>query len=274
MILPAHCMRRARATSARAGRRPGALPPPPARMDRAPGRPLLWTLVCALVCTLVCALMLSGCGGSRSWRKGGVPGTKPYTVRGKTYYPLKSAHGFVEEGIASWYGPGFHGKLTANGERYNQYAMTAAHKILPLGTKVRVTHLGNGRSVIVRINDRGPFVDDRVIDLSRTAATRLNMMGAGTGRVRIQSLGGIKELAESGDIKGDFYVQVGAFDTRENAAKLIALLIKGGHKGRLQYGSNNKWNVQVGPWQDSAGAQQMLAAFRLLFPGAFVVGGD
>ena len=119
---------------------------------------------------LLCAALLSGCG-SRSWRKGGVPGSKPYTVRGKTYYPLKSAHGFVEVGTASWYGPGFHGKKTANGERYNQYAMTAAHKILPLGTKVRVTHLGNGRSIIVRVNDRGPFVDDRVIDLSRSAAT-------------------------------------------------------------------------------------------------------
>lgn len=101
-------------------------------------RPLLIFLV-----ALLCAALLSGCG-SRSWRKGGVPGSRPYTVRGKTYYPLKSANGFVEEGTASWYGPGFHGKTTANGETYNQYAMTAAHKLLPLGTKVRVTHMGNG----------------------------------------------------------------------------------------------------------------------------------
>ena len=117
----------------------------------------------------LCALLLVGCGsrGGGSWRKGGVTGTKPYTVRGKTYYPLKSAHGFVEVGEASWYGPGFHGKTTANGERYNQYAMTAAHKLLPLGTKVRVTHMSNGRSIIVRINDRGPFVGDRIIDLAR-----------------------------------------------------------------------------------------------------------
>ena len=224
---------------------------------------------------LCCALVVAGCGGGSrsSWRKGGVAGTKPYTVRGKTYYPLKSAHGFVEEGVASWYGPGFHGKTTANGERYNQYAMTAAHKLLPLGTKVRVTHLGNGKSVIVRVNDRGPFVEDRVIDLSRTAATRLNMMGTGTARVRIQSLGGISELAENGDIKGDFYVQVGAFASKESAYKLIQTLAKAGHKGRLQFGSNNLWNVQVGPWTDSAGAERMLAAFRALYPSAFVVGG-
>ena len=237
---------------------------------RAPGRRVPVFLLALLVC---CALALAGCGGSRSWRKGGVAGTKPYTVRGKTYYPLKSAHGFVEEGVASWYGPGFHGKTTANGERYNQYAMTAAHKLLPLGTKVRVTHLGNGRSVIVRVNDRGPVVDDRVIDLSRTAATRLNMMGSGTARVRIQSLGGIRELAENGDIKGNFYVQVGAFGSKESAYKLIEVLARAGHKGRLQYGSNSLWNVQVGPWPDSAGAERMLAVFRALFPTAFVVGG-
>ena len=151
-------------------------------------------------------------------------------MRGKTYYPLKSAHGFVEVGTASWYGPGFHGKKTANGERYNQYAMTAAHKILPLGTKVRVTHLGNGRSIIVRVNDRGPFVDDRVIDLSRSAATRLNMMGTGTARVRVQSLGGIPQLRENGDMSGPFYVQVGAFADKNNAYKLINILTRSGHK--------------------------------------------
>ena len=124
-------------------------------------RPFLFCII-----ALLCGALLSGCG-SRSWHKGGVPGSRPYTVRGKTYYPLKSATGFVEEGTASWYGPGFHGKTTANGETYNQYAMTAAHKILPLGTQVRVTHLGNGRSVVVRVNDRGPFLRGRVIDLSQ-----------------------------------------------------------------------------------------------------------
>ncbi|BAV91950.1 septal ring lytic transglycosylase RlpA family protein [Candidatus Desulfovibrio trichonymphae] len=224
--------------------------------------------------TMLCAVVLTGCGGRGSWRKGRVPGSKPYTVRGKTYHPLKSAHGFVEEGTASWYGPGFHGKTTASGERYNQYAMTAAHKILPLGTKVRVTNLANRRAVLVEINDRGPFVEDRVIDLSRTAATRLEMMGKGTARVRVQSLDVIAQLREDGAMKGEFYVQVGAFADKENAWKLISILMQSGHKGRLQFGSNNLWNVQVGPWQNSASAQQMLGAFRTLYPHAFVVGGE
>lgn len=136
---------------------------------------------------LVGASLLAGCGGG-SWRQGGIAGTKPYTVRGKTYYPLASARGFVEEGIASWYGEKFHGKTTASGERYNQNAMTAAHKLLPLGSRVRVTHLGSGRSVVVRINDRGPFAGGRVIDLSRGAAMRLNMLREGTARVRVRSL--------------------------------------------------------------------------------------
>lgn len=228
----------------------------------------------ACLVLLLCAILLAGCGSRGSWRKGGVTGTKPYTVRGKTYYPLKSAHGFVEVGTASWYGPGFHGKKTANGERFNQYAMTAAHKLLPLGTKVRVTHLGNGRSIIVRINDRGPFVEDRVIDLSRGAATRLNMMGSGTARVRVQSLGGIPQMRDDGDLTGPFYVQVGAFASKENAYRLVRILTKSGHKGRLEFGSNNMWNVQVGPWPDSFGAQKMLDLFRALYPGAFVVGGN
>ncbi|MDR2819458.1 MAG: septal ring lytic transglycosylase RlpA family protein [Desulfovibrio sp.] len=139
---------------------------------------------------LLCAALLSGCGMTGSWRRGGVPGSRPYTVRGKTYYPLKSARDYVEIGVASWYGPGFHGKKTASGEIYNQNAMTAAHRILPLGTMTRVTHLRNGRSVVVRINDRGPFAEDRVIDLSKGAATRLGITGKGTARVHIKSLEG------------------------------------------------------------------------------------
>jgi len=178
----------------------------------------------------------------------------------------------VEEGTASWYGPGFHGRTTANGETYNQYGMTAAHKILPLGTRVRVTHLGNGRSIIVRINDRGPFVDDRVIDLSRAAANRLSIVGPGTARVRVQSMGSVERMQENGDLTGAFYVQVGAFADRINADNLISILSQSGNHGRLVYGSNNMWNVQIGPWPDSFGAQQQLEVFRGMYPGAFVVG--
>lgn len=219
---------------------------------------------------LILLLTLGACAQKSSSKRGG--GTQAYTVKGKTYYPLKSAHGFVEEGIASWYGPGFHGKKTANGEIFNQYAMTAAHKTLPLGTKVRVTHLDNGRSVLVRINDRGPFSKDRIIDLSRAAAMRLEITGNGTGKVRVQSLGGLAEVDTKGDISGDFYIQLGAFGQKENARKLIDVLSKEGRRGRLFFGSNNMWNVQAGPWKDSATAQKMLASFRPSYPSAFVVG--
>lgn len=221
----------------------------------------------------LCACLLFGCATTKPQRRGGSAGTNPYTIKGKTYYPLKSADGFVEEGIASWYGPGFHGKTTANGEIYNQYAMTAAHKILPLGTQVRVTRLDTGRSLLVRINDRGPFVEDRVIDLSKAAATRLGMMGSGTAKVRVQSVGPVREAA-TGTIKGNFYVQAGAFGSKENAQKFIQALIRDGHRGRLIYGNNNMWNVQVGPQKDSAAAQTLLSRLKSSYPRAFVVAGQ
>ena len=215
-------------------------------------------------------LALSACGQKAAHRGSG--SQKPYTIKGKTYYPLKSAHGFVEEGIASWYGPGFHGKKTASGEIFNQYAMTAAHKTLPLGTRVRVTHLDNGKSVLVRVNDRGPFASDRIIDLSRAAANRLEITAKGTGRVRVQSLGGLPEISKDGDISGDFYIQLGAFGQKENASKLINILSKEGRRGRLFFGNNKMWNVQAGPWKDSASAQKMLDVFRSSYPHAFLVG--
>ncbi|MDR3358101.1 MAG: septal ring lytic transglycosylase RlpA family protein [Desulfovibrio sp.] len=220
----------------------------------------------------LCAALLGGCGRG-SWRKGGVPGSKPYTVRGKTYYPLKSSHGFVEEGVASWYGPGFHGKTTAGGARYNQNGMTAAHKILPLGTAVRVTRLATGKSVVVTVNDRGPFVGDRVIDLSRAAATRLGMMSKGTARVRVQSIEAVPQLRKDGGMEGDFYIQVGAFTNKANARELVNILARSGHKGRLFFGGNRLWNVQAGPWPDSESARRMLGAFQALYPRVFVVGG-
>jgi rare lipoprotein A len=92
-------------------------------------------------------------------------------------------------GVASWYGPGFHGRTTANGERYDMHAMTAAHKTLSFGTKVKVTNKNNGKSVVVRINDRGPYVGDRVIDLSRSAAVAIDMIGPGTAQVSIEVVG-------------------------------------------------------------------------------------
>jgi rare lipoprotein A len=111
-----------------------------------------------------------------------------YVVFGKRYYVLASSVGYVERGVASWYGPGFHEVNTSTGEPYNMYAMTAAHKTLPLPAYVRVTNLQNGRSIVVRVNDRGPFVGNRIIDLSYTAAYKLDMLRNGTAMVEVRAI--------------------------------------------------------------------------------------
>jgi peptidoglycan lytic transglycosylase len=111
-----------------------------------------------------------------------------YDVLGKRYFVLSSGVGYVERGVASWYGPGFHKVRTSTGETYDMYAMTAAHKTLPLPAYVRVTNLQNGRSVVVRVNDRGPFVGNRIIDLSYTAAAKLDMLRNGTAMVEVRTL--------------------------------------------------------------------------------------
>jgi rare lipoprotein A len=112
---------------------------------------------------------------------------KPYQVDGVWYYP-KVDMDYDETGIASWYGPGFHGEYTANGEIYDQNALTAAHKTLPLPSMIRVTNLDNGRSIVVRVNDRGPFVNGRIIDLTRRDAQLLDFINQGTAKVRVQIL--------------------------------------------------------------------------------------
>jgi rare lipoprotein A len=109
-----------------------------------------------------------------------------YDVFGKRYYVLASSSGYVERGVASWYGPGFHKVRTSTGEPYDMYGMTAAHKTLPLPAYVRVTNLQNGRSIVVRVNDRGPFVGNRIIDLSYTAAAKLDMLHDGTAMVEVR----------------------------------------------------------------------------------------
>lgn len=115
---------------------------------------------------------------------------EPYEIRGVRYYPRED-YGYDETGISSWYGPGFHGKQTANGEIYDQMALTAAHKTLPLPSCVRVTNLENGQSVVLRVNDRGPFHGERIIDVSQRAAQLLGFEEQGTARVRVQMLGDV-----------------------------------------------------------------------------------
>nr|HDM99775.1 septal ring lytic transglycosylase RlpA family protein [Deltaproteobacteria bacterium] len=153
---------------------------------------------------------------------------RPYEINGHIYYPLPCAEGFVEDGYASWYGAEFHGRPTASGELYNMYAMTAAHRTLPMNTYVKVLNLENGREVAVRISDRGPFVKNRIIDLSYAAGKKLDMIGPGTAKVRIEALGEVQ--LSSGILvgfkshpdfrSGEFYVQVGAFLEPDNAYAL------------------------------------------------------
>ena len=161
--------------------------------------------------------------------------TKPYIVNGVAYYPLPSEEGFVQVGIASWYGKKFHQNKTSSGEIYNMYAMTAAHKTLPFGTYVKVKNLSNSKELVVKINDRGPFVKQRIIDLSYSAAREIGLIGPGTARVRLVALSkGIgkiksgntqKTLVEAKDFNtGKFTVQVGAFENRENARRLASRL--------------------------------------------------
>lgn len=153
------------------------------------------------------------------------PTMNPYQINGHWYHPTIVNVGQTFRGVASWYGPNFHGKLTSNGEVYNMYAMTAAHKTFPMNTVLRVTNLSNRKSIVVRINDRGPFVDDRIIDLSKKAATRLGVIKHGTTKVKLEVLGFYESGQRRSQYKkkvkhkviGNFYVQIGAFSKIEGA---------------------------------------------------------
>lgn len=210
-----------------------------------------------------------------------------YEVFGERYYTKDSSADHRELGVASWYGKDFHGRSTANGETYNMYALTAAHKTLPIPTWVEVTHLGNGRRVIVKINDRGPFVNGRVIDLSYAAAEELGMIEAGTARVEVRALGVpvggeparqeafagstiearrsgfslISEAAAAEPGSSDrpmqqVFAQVGAFSDRVNAARLVDRLRAGGQRNVFvllaSAGSGQLYRVRIGPLADVA----------------------
>jgi rare lipoprotein A len=200
-----------------------------------------------------------------------VRGATSYTVLGQTYKPMLSGGGYSEEGLASWYGPDFHDKLTASGERYDMYAMTAAHKVLPFGSMVRVTSLENGKSVVVRINDRGPFVGNRIIDLSKAAAEQMGMTEKGTMLVRVETVGEVPGL-DNGDMRGSFYVQVGAFGKESNAAGLARSLQDRSFKVRNYYSAQvNMWRVQIGPYSALSSAVDSAEALRGEFAGSYIV---
>lgn len=190
-----------------------------------------------------------------------------YVVRGHRYYTLASSRGYVERGIASWYGTKFHGRSTSSGEPYDMYAMTAAHKSLPLPTYVQVTNLRNGRSAVVKVNDRGPFHDNRLIDLSYAAATKLGILAQGTGLVEVRAIDPAAPLRQASlptdgipappaastasVAEPGLFVQVGAFSNRLNADRLQQRLARAlGEQIRIQQANHQGqaiFRVQIGP---------------------------
>lgn len=176
---------------------------------------------------LLVSLLLQGCVSTPGAPSPGSPqpplepGT--YMVFGEVYRILDESRGYLEIGVASWYGKKFHGRLTSNGEIYDMYAVSAAHKTLPLPSFVKVTNLDNGRNVVVRINDRGPFHDDRLIDLSYAAARQLGFADKGTAPVVVEALDAMNypDEAPSND-ETSYYLQVGAFSDRGAAEALMS----------------------------------------------------
>ena len=209
-----------------------------------------------------------------------VPKTEDsYRVNGQWYHPIPDSAGFSQSGIASWYGAPFHGKKTANGEIYNMNARTAAHKILPLGTFVLVRSVDTNKETIVRINDRGPFVPGRIIDLSYRAAEEIGMIGPGTANVEIFVLEkGLPETGHADFYTGDFTVQIGAFANKSHAENLCNELRTYDAQVFMESvmrESKTFYRVRVGRFTSLTSAKA--AEARLLeagYSGAFAVASD
>ena len=200
-------------------------------------------------------------------------GNKPYSALGKRYVPMSSARGYRKRGTASWYGKKFHGKRTSSGERYDMYAMTAAHRTLPLPSYVRVTNLRNSKTVIVRVNDRGPFLHNRLIDLSYAAAYKLGIISTGTGYVEVSSISRDSNRtakvdtdrstgAPVKDLSNDtarYYVQYGAFVQSTNAESLVQKLQeKGIPFAYIHQGNDGYFRVRSGPFSSAASAEHVM----------------
>jgi len=213
---------------------------------------------------------------------------KPYKMGRNWYTPLPHAGGFTQFGKASWYGREFHGKKTANGEIYNMYDMTAAHKTLPFDTYVRVRNIENNRTAVVRINDRGPFARGRIIDLSYSAAKKLGIVGPGTTDVKIVALAGPGETNASAGkptsypvtdlYQGNFTVQIGAFGDRENAEKLrnqLARTYQNVYITSYYDGRDTFYRVKVGRYSNLAQANRFESMMiRKGYKDAFAVAED
>lgn len=242
-------------------------------------------------CVLLATLLLEACATQGT----SAPTTRPatrhapevlppgyvrsYEVFGKTYYVMADAGDFRESGTASWYGPKFDGRPTANGETFDMHKMTAAHKSLPLPTYVQVTNLANQRTIVVRVNDRGPFIGDRVIDLSYAAAVALDMIGPGTGQVDIVAIdtpviSGVATLQSNAQpalpASLDHYIQVGAFADTGNAMNMAQQLEQSGIRDviieQITLDDRVLQRVKIGPLPasaDQAGLLKQLHAMGL-----------
>lgn len=213
---------------------------------------------------------------------------KPYKIRGQWYYPAED-YGYSEVGTASWYGEDFHAKYTANGEVYNMHTLTAAHRTLPLPSIVRVTNLENGRSLVLRVNDRGPFAKNRIIDISKRGAQLLGFQNKGTAKVRVEIMaeeskdlkqailnktetklalqlpednaGTVRSYTSQQALKGKYFVQAGSFSSREVADGLTARLTRFGNISTMpaDVNGNRYYRVRMGPYTCEADARKALA---------------
>ena len=203
---------------------------------------------------------------------------KPYTVRGKRYHPLKTAEGYRNRGQASWYGRKFHGHLTANGEIYDMYAMTAAHKTLPIPSFVRVTNQANGKSIIVRVNDRGPFHGKRIIDLSYSAAYALDMLKTGVAEVSLETIV-VKagetwtdkpakpplvatETTPPGEVTKQLFVQVLAGKDGARIRQLAGQLTRQYRHSHVIPEQDGVYRLRLGPIKDESQAQSLIRALK------------
>ena len=249
-------------------------------------------------------LFLAGCGGSRMEKSDSAPSNPPdvsgvlnavpknekirsdkqksYVVLGKRYYPMSTNEGYSEKGIASWYGKKFHGRKTATGEIYDMYQMTAAHKTLPLPSYAEVTNLNNGLKIIVRVNDRGPFHQGRIIDLSYAGATKLDIIGGGTSKVEVKSINAeeyemskqpiansvvnVNSLNQGSD--SEVYLQVGTFGSISRAEELKGKLA--GHLAEtvflmpLYRGQDVLYRVRVGPLANVEASESLAEKLKVL----------
>lgn len=193
---------------------------------------------------------------------------RPYVALGTAYTPRSSASDYRAEGVASWYGRRFHGKPTASGEPYDMYAMTAAHPTLPIPSYARITALDSGRSVVVRINDRGPFHKSRLIDVSYTAAYKLGFVDRGSARVRVEGLDPGATAASDTPLAAGVFLQLGAFSWADNAQQLVARLARelAVDPARTRVIVHDRLHrVQLGPYssEDEALAERVRVRERL-----------